>query len=79
MGYRDLKHFFVVVFKSTLFYFTLVTTVIVYWALSAANKRVTYTEVLCLNTSYVDTDGGLKLLLLLHCECAAFTMKLNRD
>lgn len=42
------------------FYFK--TTVVVYWALSAAKTRVTLHSVLCLNASGVDTDGALLLL-----------------
>lgn len=55
-------------FLSLFLYYTWATTAIVCWVLSSA--RWPTPNAVRLNTSFVDTDVGLKLLF---CSCAAFT------
>lgn len=69
--------------KSSVFHFTLITTVIVYWALTAAKMQVTYKPALCRVscgfrlTICVDTDKSTQAAAALQTRCLLYKCKSN--
>lgn len=73
MVYQESEQIFIVIImpaihffaSSIFFHFTCMTTVIMYWTMHFEHgQNAGYLHsILCLNASYVDTDGALKLLL----------------